>query len=40
MNEFDDVGGKMYGENNLKKGALEIDFSTTALQLLTLFSLM
>jgi len=27
---FDDVYGKMCGEDNLKNGALEIDFSTTA----------
>ena len=31
--------GKMCGENNLKSGALEIDFSTTALPLLTVVCL-
>ena len=31
---FDDVYGKMCGENKLKNGALEIGFSTTALPLL------
>jgi len=36
---FDDVCGKMCGENNLKNGALEIDFSTTALPLLTVVRL-
>jgi len=35
LQTFDDVYGKMCGENNLKNGALEIDFSTTALPLLT-----
>jgi len=34
-----DVYGKMCGENNLKNGALEIDFSTTALPLLTVVCL-
>jgi hypothetical protein len=28
---FDDVYGEMCGESNVKNGALEIDFSTTAL---------
>jgi hypothetical protein len=36
---FDDVYGKMFVENNLKNGALEIDFSTTALPLLTVVCL-
>ena len=35
MQTCDDVYGKMCGENNLKNGALEIDFSTTELPLLT-----
>ena len=35
LQTFDDVYGKMFGENNLKNVALEIDFSTTALPLLT-----
>jgi hypothetical protein len=35
MQTCDGVYGKMCGENNLKNGALEIDFSTTALPLLT-----
>ena len=35
----DDVYGKMCGENNLKNGALEIDFSTTALRLFTVVCL-
>jgi hypothetical protein len=39
LQTFDDVCGKMCGENSLKKGALEIDFSTTALHLLTLICL-
>ena len=34
LQTFDDVYGKMFGENNLKNGAQEIDFSTTALPLL------
>jgi hypothetical protein len=28
LQTFDDVYGKMCGENNLKNGALEIEFST------------
>ena len=36
---FADVYGKMCGENNLKNGALEIEFSTTALPLLTVVCL-
>jgi len=39
LQTFDDVCGKMCGENNLKNGALEIDFSTTALPLLTVVHL-
>jgi len=35
MQTCDDVYGKMCGENNLKNGALEIDFSTTTLLLPT-----
>jgi len=35
LQTFDDVCGKTFGENNLKNDALEIDFSTTALPLLT-----
>jgi len=34
MQTCDDVYGKICGENNLKNGALEMDFSTTALPLL------
>jgi hypothetical protein len=37
---FDDVYMKMCGENNLKNGALEIDYSTTALRLLTVICLL
>jgi len=39
LQTLDDVYGKMCGENNLKNGALEIDFSTTALPLLTVVCL-
>jgi len=39
LQTFDDVYGKVCGENNLKNGALEIDFSTTTLPLLTVFRL-
>jgi len=39
LQTFDDVYGKIFGENNLKNGALEIDFSTTALPLLTVVCL-
>ena len=35
LQTLDDAYGKMFGENNLKNGALEIDFFTTALHLLT-----
>ena len=31
LHTFNDICGKMGGENNLKNGALEIDLSTTAL---------
>jgi len=37
--DFDDVGGKICAENNLKNGALEIDFPITALPLLTVVCL-
>ena len=40
LQTFDDVYGKMCVENNLKNGTLEIDFSTTALPLLTVVCLM
>jgi hypothetical protein len=40
LQTFDDVCGKMFGENNFKNGALEIDFSTSALPLLTAVCLM
>ena len=36
---FDDVCVKMCGENNLKNVALETDYSTTALRLLTVICL-
>ena len=36
MQTCDDVYGKMYDENSLKNGALEIDFSTTELPLFIL----
>ena len=39
LQTFDDVYGKMCGENNLKNGALKIDFSTTALPPLTVVRL-
>ena len=39
LQTFYDVYGKMGGENNLKNGALEIDFSTTAVPLLTVVCL-
>ena len=39
LQTFHDVYGKMGGENNLKNGALEIDFSTTMVPLLTLVCL-
>jgi len=39
LQTFDDIYGKMYIENNMKNGALEIDFSTTALYLLTVVCL-
>jgi hypothetical protein len=35
LQRLDDVCGKIFVKNNLKNGALEIDFSTTALPLLT-----
>ena len=35
LQTFDDVFGKMCGENNLKNGSLEIDFSTTVFPLIT-----
>jgi len=35
LQTLDDEYGKVCGENNLKNGALEIDFSTTALPLFT-----
>ena len=35
LQTFDDVYGKTCDENNLKNDALDIDFSTTALPLLT-----
>jgi len=34
LQTLDDAYGKMSGENNLKNGALGIDFFTTALHLL------
>jgi hypothetical protein len=37
---FDDVCGEMCSEKNLKNGALDIDFSTTALPLLTVVCLL
>ena len=40
LQTFGDVCGKMCGENNLKNGELEIDFSTTALPVLTVVCLM
>jgi len=39
LQTFDDVYGKMFVENNLKNGALEIDFSTTAFPLPTVVCL-
>jgi len=39
LQTFDDVYGMMCCESNLKNGALEIDFSTTALSLLTVVCL-
>jgi len=35
LQALDYVYGKMCGDDNLKNGALEIDFSTTSLPLLT-----
>ena len=39
LQTLDDVHGKMCFKNNLRNGALEIDFSTTALPLLTVVCL-